>query len=73
MSNLSNSILEVLTNQKVIDSRIRNIAAGCVKRYLIELIEKHKIDDVEDEDIEELSFDLVDELAVEDYSFTINN
>jgi hypothetical protein len=72
MANLSNSVLEIITNSNMIDSRIRNIAAMCVKRYFKELITKNKIADISDDDIEELAFEVIDELATEDYLTAAN-
>jgi hypothetical protein len=73
MAKTANSLLELLTNQHRIDSRIRSNAAMCVKRYLQTLIARNKVEDINDDDIEELAFDLIDELATESYMPSFNN
>ncbi len=68
MAKLSNSLFQSLIGRAFIDSHIRRIAGRKVKLFFQELLEKHGITDIKEEDIEELSFDLIDELCLEDYS-----
>ena len=72
MSNSFESLLQVITGRSIIDSSVRRIAGTKVKQYFMELLATHSIENIPEEDVEELAFDLVDELALEDYNTIAN-
>lgn len=67
MSKSIHSVFSVLTGRKMVDTYTREVAGRCVKRFLQEVLNKHGIRDINEEDIEELSFDIIDELCSENY------
>ena len=73
MSHSYVSVLELVTDKPMLDSHVRRVAAACVRRYFEELIKKHGIADISEDDIEELAYDLIDELSVEEFSSNMNN
>ena len=72
MSKSYNSIFEAITNINFVDSHVRAIAGSRVKQFFIELLKKHNIEDISEEDVEELAYDLIDDLCMETYTNQFN-
>ena len=72
MSHTYESVLSAVIGKNVIDSNTRRLSAACVAAYLKEMLEKHSIT-IDEEDVDELAYDIIDELASADMSYqTIN-
>ena len=68
MATSINSIFQAIIGHTNITTHDRYKAAMCIKRYFIEHLDSFSIV-IPEEDIEELSYDIVDELCSEERNF----
>lgn len=68
MAETFDSIFQNVVCMSSIDSQTRAIAAMCIKRYFKDLLASHEID-IADEDVEELAYDIVDELCTTECNY----